>query len=257
MRLKVKGMIDESDPRVAQVGHPGPPWSIAYGDLMTELVCFFVILYALSAALNKDMQKAQQEIQEMIKEGKMSGQVAMDKEGLRITLEEQSQVAFFESGRAELTDHMAEQLDKIAPVLRQLSGKHDIVVEGHTDNIPIATRQFASNWELSTSRATSVVKFMLGRNFTPKRLSAVGYGENHPIVANDSEVNRKRNRRVVFFIKTNPYPDAPAAGPPVTAPAAVPGEPAAEQPAPAAEAAAPAQETPAAAPETPAAAGGE
>ncbi|MDD5209678.1 MAG: flagellar motor protein MotB [Elusimicrobiales bacterium] len=257
MRLKVKGMIDESDPRVAQVGHPGPPWSIAYGDLMTELVCFFVILYALSAALNKDMQKAQQEIQEMIKEGKMSGQVAMDKEGLRITLEEQSQVAFFESGRAELTDHMAEQLDKIAPVLRQLSEKHDIVVEGHTDNIPIATRQFASNWELSTSRATSVVKFMLGRNFTPKRLSAVGYGENHPIVANDSEVNRKKNRRVVFFIKTNPYPDAPAAGPPVTAKAAAPGAPPAEQPAPAAEAAVPAQEAPAAAPETPAAAGGE
>jgi len=150
---------------------------VNYADLMTELVCFFVILYALSAALNKDMQRAQQEIREMIKEGKMQGQVTMDKEGMRITLEEQSQMAFFESGRAELTDHMRLQLDKITPVLRQLSGKHDIVVEGHTDNIPIATRQFASNWELSTARATSVVKSILSGSFNPKRLAAVGYGE--------------------------------------------------------------------------------
>jgi len=258
MRLKVKGMIDESDPRVAQVGHPGPPWSIAYGDLMTELVCFFVILYALSAALNKDMQKAQAEIQEMIKEGKMAGQVQMDKEGMRITLEENSQMSFFESGRAELTDNMRGQLDKIAPVLRGLSEKHDIVVEGHTDNIPIATKQFASNWELSTARATSVVKSMLASNFNPKRMSAVGYGEYHPIVPNENEVNRKKNRRVVFFIKNNPYPDAPAAGPPAAAKHGAPA-PAVEQPAqaPAPETPAAAPETPAAAPETPAAAGGE
>jgi chemotaxis protein MotB len=187
---------------------------VNYADLMTEMVCFFVILYALSAALNKDMQKAQQEVQEMIKEGKMAGQVAMDKEGLRITLEEQSQVAFFESGKADLTDQMQVQMAKLAPVLLKLSEKHDIIVEGHTDNVPIATKQYASNWELSSARATSVVKYLLGNNFNPKHLGAVGYGENHPIVPNDSETNRKKNRRVVFFIKNNPYPDAPANGPP-------------------------------------------
>jgi len=205
MRRRVKGMIDEDDKRVAPMGEPAPPWMVNYADLMTELVCFFVILYALSAALNKDMQKAQAEIQEMIKEGKMAGQVTMDKEGMRITLEEQSQMAFFESGRAELTDNMRVQLDKIAPVLRNLSEKHDIVVEGHTDNIPIATKQFASNWELSTARATSVVKSMLSSNFNPKRMAAVGYGEYHPSVPNDSDVTRKKNRRVVFFIKNKYY----------------------------------------------------
>lgn len=218
MAMKVKGMIPEDDRRVAPIGEPAPPWMVNYADLMTEMVCFFVILYALSAALNKDMQKAQEQIQEMIKEGKMAGQVQMDKEGLRITLEEQSQVAFFESGRAELTDQMKLQLDKIAPVLYKLAEKHDIVVEGHTDNVPIATRQYASNWELSTARATSVVKSLLGANFPPKHLAAVGYGEYHPLVPNDTELNRKKNRRVVFFIKNNPYPDAPAAGPPPAAP---------------------------------------
>lgn len=208
MPLKARNMIDESDPRVAQIGHPAPPWMVNYADLMTELVCFFVILYALSAALSKDMQKANQDIQEMIKEGQMQGQVKMDKEGMRITLEENSQVAFFESGKSELTDQMRTQMDKLSPILYKLSEKFDIVVEGHTDNIPIYTRQFSSNWELSTARATNVVKLLLEKNFKPKRLAAVGYGENHPIVPNNSESNRKKNRRVVFFIKSTPYPDA-------------------------------------------------
>lgn len=214
MAIRVKGMIAEDDPKVAQVGHPAPPWMVNYADLMTELVCFFVILYALSAALSKDMQKANQDVQEMIKEGKMQGEVKIDKEGMRITLEEQSQVAFFESGKAELTEAMRSQMDKLAPVLRNLSDKFDIVVEGHTDNVPIYTRQFASNWELSTGRATNVVKLLLENNFNPKRLAAVGYGENHPVVPNDSEMNRKKNRRVVFFIKNTPYPEAKSASAP-------------------------------------------
>jgi chemotaxis protein MotB len=201
-------MISEDDPRVAQIGHPAPPWLINYADLMTELVCFFVILYALSAALNKDMQKAQEAIQEMVKEGKLQGEVKMDKEGMRITLEEQGQFSFFESGSSELTPDMQSKLDKVSGVLKDLSQKHDIIVEGHTDNIPIATRQFATNWELSTARATSVVRYMLLGAFPPTRMAAIGYGEHHPVAPNDSEPNRRRNRRVVFFVKNTPYPDA-------------------------------------------------
>ena len=246
-------MIDEDDKRVAPMGEPAPPWMVNYADLMTELVCFFVILYALSAALNKDMQKAQAEIQEMIKEGKMAGQVQMDKEGMRITLEENSQVSFFESAKADLTDSMKLQMDKLAPILFKLSEKHDVIVEGHTDNIPIATKLFASNWELSSARATSVVKHLLASKFNPKHLAAVGYGEHHPIVPNDSETNRKKNRRVVFFIKNTPYPETPATGPPAAGkPALKPAEPGAEPGAENAAGPAPAGEAPAseAAPET-------
>jgi flagellar motor protein MotB len=240
MPLKVRNMIPEDDPRVSQIGHPAPPWLINYADLMTELVCFFVILYALSAALSKDMQKAQQDVQEMIKEGQMQGQVTMDKEGMRITLEEQSQVACFESGKAELTDQMKGQMDKLAGVLLKLSEKHDIVVEGHTDNIPIFTRQFASNWELSTARSTNVVRYLLEKRFSPKRMSAVGYGEYHPIVPNNSEVNRKKNRRVVFFVKNNSYPEAGSGsagedGKKISVSASAAEKPAQEEEAPAAE----------------------
>ncbi len=235
-------MISEDDPRVAQIGHPAPPWLINYADLMTELVCFFVILYALSAALNKDMQKAKEAIDEMMKEGKMQGEVKMDKDGMRISLEEQGQFAFFESGSAEITGDMDKKLDKLSEVLKPLSLKHDIVVEGHTDNVPLganAAKQFPTNWELSTARATSVVRYMLNSGYLPKRMSAIGYGEFHPVAPNDNEENRRRNRRVVFFVKSNPYPDAPAA---VKAPAPAASGAAAAAPAEAgsAEAAAPA-----------------
>ncbi|MCX5784687.1 MAG: flagellar motor protein MotB [Elusimicrobia bacterium] len=211
MSLKVRGMIPEDDIRVALIGHPAPPWLVNYADLMTEMVCFFVILYALSAALNKEMQKAQKDITEMMKNGNIQGQVKMDKEGMRITLEEQGQFAFFESGRSEITDNMRSKLDKIAPVLKTLAAKHDIIVEGHTDNIPIGAngaKQFATNWELSTARATSVVRYLLSSDFPPKRMAAIGYGEFHPIAANDTEENRRKNRRVVFLVKTGPYIDA-------------------------------------------------
>jgi flagellar motor protein MotB len=216
-------MISEDDPRVAQIGHPAPPWLINYADLMTELVCFFVILYALSAALNKDMQKAQKVIEEMMKDGQMQGMVKMDKEGLRITLEEQGEFSFFESGSAEITEDMNSKLNKLSEVLKPLSLKNDIVVEGHTDNVPlgsIGAKQFPTNWELSTARATSVVRYFLDNGFPPKRMSAIGYGEFHPISPNDSEANRRKNRRVVFFVKTNPYPDAPAAAKPPAPPGA-------------------------------------
>ncbi|MBI4656579.1 MAG: OmpA family protein [Elusimicrobia bacterium] len=207
MAIKARNLIDEDDPRVSQIGHPAPPWLVNYADLMTELVCFFVILYALSAALNKNMQNAAQQIKEMIEKKEIQGQVKIDKEGLKISLEEHGKLAFFESGKAELTEGMKETLDKLHGVLYKLSEKHDIVVEGHTDNIPIATKQFASNWELSTARAIGVVKYFLGKQFSPKRLAAIGYGEYHPVALNDTEDNRRKNRRVVFFVKNEPYKD--------------------------------------------------
>lgn len=71
-----------------------------------------------------------------------------------------------------------------------------IRIEGHTDNLPIKTERFPSNWELSTARATNVLRFLIKEGVAGEQLSAVGYGEFRPVVANDSEENRKKNRRV-------------------------------------------------------------
>ena len=202
MAVKLKNMIPEDDPRVSPIGHPAPPWMVNYADLMTEMVCFFIILYALSAALNKNVQNAAQQIKEMMEKGEMAGQVEINKEGLRITLEEQGNISFFESGKADLTEQITNNIDKIYPILKKLSNEYEIIVEGHTDNVPIYTKQFQSNWELSTARATSVVRYLISKGIDPRKISAIGYGEYRPIAPNDTPENRQKNRRVVFFVKT-------------------------------------------------------
>lgn len=199
-------MISTSDPRVCMIGHPAPAWLVNYADLMTELVCFFIVLYALSASLSKDVQKAKKEVEETMKQEQVQGEVKLDKDGMKITLEEQGDNVFFNSGSADVSPRMKEIMEKIGPSLMALvKADHQVVVEGHTDNVPINSSKFPSNWELSTARATSVVQYMIkGMKFPPDHLGAIGYGQFQPIVPNDSEENRSKNRRVVFFIKNKP-----------------------------------------------------
>ena len=206
-----RGFIAEDDPKVAPIGHPAPPWLINYADLMTEMVAFFVIMYALGAALNKDVQQTKQQVEEMMKEEKIEGKVEVTKEGMKITMSEggdgsQEGVPFFESGKAEITPRMIEVLQKLSPKLKDLALKnHDVIVEGHTDNVPIKGGTYPSNWELSTARATVVVRHMIDSNqFPPDKIGAMGYGEHRPEAPNDTEENRKKNRRVVFFVKNTP-----------------------------------------------------
>src|SRR5882672_6128451 len=203
---KVKGMISMSDPRVTLVGHPAPGWMVNYADLMTELVCFFIVLYALSAALNKDVQQAKKDVEAAMKKDKVATEVKVTKDGMSITLEENGENVFFQSGASDLSPRMAEILTKITPSLRKLAKDgHDIVVEGHTDNVPIHNAYFSSNWELSTARATSVVQHMIrSLGMPPAHMAAIGYGEFHPLVANDTDEHRAKNRRVVFFVKNKP-----------------------------------------------------
>jgi chemotaxis protein MotB len=216
--LKPRDMIDASDPRVCQIGHPAPPWMVNYADLMTELVCLFVIMYGLSGALSKPIQDARKEVEDVILKKDIPGNVMITKDGLVISLEEQDQNVFFEVGSADLTDNMKGVLDQLAPALLKLAEKrHDLIVEGHTDDVPIRTPRFNSNWELSTARSTAVVQYLLSRHKYPANLiGAVGYGENKAIPrAKDEDLVawRAKNRRVVFVFK-NPEklktPDEPA-----------------------------------------------
>jgi len=179
---------------------------VNYADLMTELVCFFIILYALSAALNKDMVKAKQQVEQTMEMEGVSGNVKLDKDGMVITVQEKDENVFFQSGSANLSERMEEILGKIGPSLKTLAETgHEIVVEGHTDNLPIRNAQFPSNWELSSARATNVVKELIyDQGFPPPQMAAIGYGENRPLVENTTDENRARNRRVVFFIKNKP-----------------------------------------------------
>src|SRR5262245_9494495 len=112
-------MIEESDPRVTLIGHPAPAWMVNYADLMTELVCFYLILYALSAALSKPVQEAKKEVEETMKQEDVAGDVKITKDGLVISLQEQGYNVFFESGSSDMTDQMKHILDQLAPTFQK------------------------------------------------------------------------------------------------------------------------------------------
>jgi chemotaxis protein MotB len=121
--------------------------------------------------------------------------VEVDPRGLVVSIREAGSFAL---GKADLSSRVREALDEIAAAL--LGVGNFVRVEGHTDNIPIHTERYASNWELSTARATTVVAHLLARGVQPERLSAAGYGEFHPRLANDSPENRARNRRIDIVV---------------------------------------------------------
>ncbi len=109
---------------------------------------------------------------------------------------------FFDSGSAELAPAGLTELDKLASALHDLEGRIPkdlnwvLRIDGHTDIRPINTATFKSNWELSSSRAISVVKYLIGKGVPPKRLVAAGFGEFQPIAAGSGEADLRRNRRI-------------------------------------------------------------
>jgi chemotaxis protein MotB len=115
-----------------------------------------------------------------------------DSRGLTISLAE---AGFFDPGSAVINTKALAAVDSIAATLQQLT--YSIRVEGHTDNTPIHTPQFPSNWELSTTRATFLLQYLISNGkISPRRLSAVGYGEYYPIAPNNTPDGRAANRRV-------------------------------------------------------------
>jgi chemotaxis protein MotB len=118
------------------------------------------------------------------------------REGLVISLRE---IGFYDSGSAELRPGSEAAVKRIAEVLS--AQPNNVRIEGHTDNVPIHNAQFASNWELSTARATEMIRlFITGYNIPAARLSAAGYAEYHPVASNDNADGRAQNRRVDIVV---------------------------------------------------------
>jgi len=128
------------------------------------------------------------------------------REGLIVSLRE---IGFYEIGSAALRPTSKDAIDRLAAVLA--SRTEALRIEGHTDNVPIHNGRFASNWELSTARASELIKTFIERyGFEPQRLSAAGFAEYHPVGSNENAEGRARNRRVDIVI-LNPYPANPQA----------------------------------------------
>ncbi|ANR70754.1 flagellar motor protein MotB [Selenomonas sp. oral taxon 126] len=148
---------------------------------------------------NQNLREAQEKIEQYVKENNLQDQVSteLSEEGLMIRLKEK---ALFASGSAALEG----QADQIVPVIAGLlaSLPERVTISGHTDNVPISTAQFPSNWELSSARAVSLMRGLMGAqpSLNPARFSALGYSEYRPIASNDTDEGRAQNRRVEVFI---------------------------------------------------------
>lgn len=188
---------------------PAIPMNVVMGDEMLA-----------SPEVQQDFERIKRNL-----EGLLSNQIAkhvvalrIGREGLIISLRE---AGFYESGSAAPQSASIATLGEIAEALR--ATPYDVRIEGHTDNMPIHTGQFDSNWELSTARATRLARiFIVGHQFAPARLSASGYAEYHPATTNATAEGRAQNRRVdIIVLPRVTAPQAPAVQVPATKPAAI------------------------------------
>lgn len=108
----------------------------------------------------------------------------------------------FDSGRAELKEAGQQTLAQVAGVLAQIPGR-EFQIAGHTDNVPIRTRRFANNWELSTQRAVNVAQYVIEQGVPANRISAAGYADTQPVTSNDSDEGRAQNRRIEIVLVPN------------------------------------------------------
>jgi chemotaxis protein MotB len=154
---------------------------------------------AMQAELEREAQAQAAELQEMLEQEITEGLIDVETEGTNIIIRIQEKGSF-PSGRANLNPDFFEVITKITEVIATTPGK--IIVAGHTDNIPISTKRFRSNWELSSARAVTVVHAMLSNAALEEdRFLIQGYADSKPLVDNDTAENRALNRRVELIIR--------------------------------------------------------
>ena len=145
------------------------------------------------------------EIEDMAKSGELNGVSAtIDDRGLVITINDKG--ILFKSGSAEISDSAKKILDTIGKLIVQKFAMHSIKVEGHTDSVPISGGKYPSNWELSSARASSIVRYLIDRfKILPDLMSAVGYADTRPVDTGKDTAALAKNRRVEIVVQRNQY----------------------------------------------------
>lgn len=218
-----KGLIGDS----TESANAEDNWLLTYSDMITLLLAFFVVLIAVSQfdinlwdqlqqGLRSEMAGQEQvrtplaevklDLENLLEEERQEGlvDILLDREGIKMFFESSS---FYASGGAEILPRGQTIVDKVVQALNAIDFyKFNVDVEGHTDNVPISTLQFPSNWELSVARASNVVRYFINEGLEPERLKASGYADTQPVAPNQDEFgnaipsNQALNRRVVIRV---------------------------------------------------------
>lgn len=207
----------------------GELWLITYADLITLLLCFFILLFASANVDQNVWDRVKASYSSKVKNKTISTPLSEIKHQLdsmlmkevkdkNLEIENKDNAinmrflsnSFYNSGDAKLLPEGKEIVDKIFEIINAVSkekkANFSLDVEGHTDDNPIATKEFPSNWELSVARASNVVRYLIERGMEPQRLKASGYADTQPVVSNRNAkgepipANQSINRRVVLRI---------------------------------------------------------
>jgi len=216
-------------------------WLLTFSDMMTLLLAFFVLLFSFSKVdavkykkiadslrkaigkqnvvleshepdassepsleeydrlLDREMRKMKAQIEALVQEYLLNEyiQVEVGEQGVVVRI---SNMFLFDIGRAEINETALPVVAKLCDLLKRFP-QYKVRVEGHTDDFPIHTERYPSNWELSTARASRIVRYFIESGIDPKRLSAEGFAFYHPIESNETPEGRAKNRRVDIVIR--------------------------------------------------------
>ncbi|NQU62929.1 MAG: flagellar motor protein MotB [SAR324 cluster bacterium] len=214
--------VEEETP--CNCGEERVEWIYTYGDMVTLLLCFFVLLFAMSKT-NEEKFKAvaasfrggppaspymfsgapspMDTIENTMKKSDISAEVTditVDDRGIAVSF---SDTAMFAPGSAEPSKQGRDTVEKFARILYAVPNR--VVIEGHTDNIPISSKAYPSNWELSAARAGSIARLLEEFGILSNRMEIAAYGMTRPRVSNDSPALRQMNRRIDILIKPEGY----------------------------------------------------
>lgn len=196
-----------------------PLWLIVLADMMTNLMLFFLVLYATSQQspkVREEMARAfdatavidvkpsaadeaalkdfkEREAADRLKE--RFADTTVTENMIRVRLQDR---ILFPSALSTLSPEADEPLLELSRILKDLP--NPVVIEGHTDDVRLTKSAYRSNWELSVSRSNSVIELLVRDGVPPERLVAAGYGEHRPVAPNDSPEGRARNRRVEIIV---------------------------------------------------------
>lgn len=217
-RKKIKPLSSIQLTKIVDSSSEDEGWLMVYLDVITLLLIMFVVMLALSGGpsnnpddLESSNAVATNETPEPSEESKKSdlSDGIGDLGGSIDVIERKNGISFrisndvlFDSGESELAKKGLIELQKLVPYLNKTDYK--VTVAGHTDNVPINTVRFPSNWELSSARAGSVVRFFQAQGVDPKRLVARGHADTIPLADNSTSENRAKNRRVELVLEDVP-----------------------------------------------------
>lgn len=211
--------IEEVEALIAATKDVEDPWLLSFADLVVNLLAFFVLLVSMatisfdtleqipaafdsSSRQTPTLRTLSTEVAQLVEAEGLVGRVVtrIDDDGLAIQIQDR---IVFESGVAALAPEGRPLVSKIARLLDRVPERYRVLVEGHTDDVPIATAQFPSNWELSAARALQVRRELAAAGVPDRRLSIKALADTEPLPRLDGETTeafRQKNRRVVIRV---------------------------------------------------------